>query len=404
MNQIQPAEAVSQQQQELDAAVRALRQVQERLSRSFVARSEVVRVLMVAAVAREHVLLIGPPGTAKSAMLRLFARLCDTRYFEYLLTRFTEPNELFGPVDIGKFRQGVYERRVDGMLPTAEIAFLDEIFKANSAIINSLLSLLNERKFSIGGQMLHCPLISLLGASNEVPNDEALAAIFDRFLLRVVAPNLDAFHFQSLLRAGWALERDLILGQSEAEQPLVSAAQLELLYRRLGAFQSFPPPFLSLYKDLVVRLRNEGVQISDRRVVKLLKVFAANALLDGRPQVDPSDLALLRYVWNHKDQVDLLQSVLEPELEAYYAEHPEVQRPGASELNFEELVSELEKTAARLTGGESLADVELFSHLRTLHDLKAAFQALGTKAAQDRLAYIDRLLEFVYQKGPTTPA
>jgi MoxR-like ATPase len=392
----------SSQQQELETAVRALRQVQERLSRSFVARAEVIRVLLAAAVAQEHVLLVGPPGTAKSAMLRLFARLCDARYFEYLLTRFTEPNELFGPVDIGKFRAGLYERRIEGMLPTAEIAFLDEVFKANSAIINSLLTLLNERKLSIGGQMVNCPLICLLGATNEVPNDESLSAIFDRFLLRVPSSNLDSFHFQALLRVGWQNERELISGQLEDEKPLLSASHLRLLHRRLAAFQGFPPPFLNLYKDLVVRLRNEGVQISDRRAVKLLKVFAAGALLEGRLQVDRSDLALLRYIWNHRDQIELIHSVVGPELEAYYAEHPDVQRPGALEFDFEELVSELEKTAARLTGGESLADVELFSHLRTLHDLKAALQALGTEAAQDRIGYIDRLLEFVYQKGPTS--
>jgi MoxR-like ATPase len=403
MGAMHSAQSLSQQQRELEAAAAAVRQVQERLARSFVARSETIRILLVAAIAHEHVLIVGPPGTAKSAMLRLFARLCDARYFEYLLTRFTEPNELFGPVDIGKFREGLYERRIEGMLPTAEIAFLDEIFKANSAILNSLLTLLNERRFSVGGHTMRSPLISLLGATNEVPNDEALAAIFDRFLLRVVSTNLDAFHFQTLLRVGWQSERELILGELEDEKPLLSSGHLRLLHRRLAAFQSFPPQFLSLYKDLVIRLRNEGVQISDRRVVKLLKVFATNALLDGRPQVDRSDLVLLRTIWNHRDQIDLIESVVEPELDAYYAEHPDVRRPGAAELDFEALVAELEKTAARLTGGESLPDVELFAHLRTLHDLKSAFQALGTEAASERLVYIDRLLEFVYQKGPSTP-
>jgi MoxR-like ATPase len=288
----------------------AFQDIARQMGAQFLDKQEIIRLMTVSAIAGEHMVIVGPPGTAKSAMIDMFAKLIDARYFEYLLTRFTEPNELFGPVDIGKFREGIYERRIEGMLPKAEIAFLDEIFKANSAIINSLLTLLNERKLSIGGQVLSSPLISLLGATNEVPNDESLAAIYDRFLLRVISSNLDAFHFQSLLRVGWQSEREWILGATEDEKPLLSATHLRSLHRRLAAFQSFPPQFLALYKDLVVRLRNEGVQISDRRVVKLLKVFAASAVLDGRVQVDRSDLALLRHIWNHRDQAEVIQAVV----------------------------------------------------------------------------------------------
>src|SRR5499427_10707029 len=115
------------------------------LEQHFLDKQEIIRLLLVSAVAGEHMLLIGPPGTAKSALVRMFAQLVDARYFEYLLTRFTEPNELFGPVDIKLFREGRYTRRTERMLPEAEIVFLDEIFKSNSAILNSLLTLLNER-------------------------------------------------------------------------------------------------------------------------------------------------------------------------------------------------------------------------------------------------------------------
>src|SRR3954469_17991425 len=109
------------------------------MEQQFVDKQEIIRLLLISAIAGEHMLLVGPPGTAKSALVRLFARLVDAKYFEYLLTRFTEPNELFGPGDIRAFREGPYPRRTDGMLPEAEIVFLDEIFKSNSAILNSLL-------------------------------------------------------------------------------------------------------------------------------------------------------------------------------------------------------------------------------------------------------------------------
>ena len=152
--------------------IRALAKVAERLESTFLGKSETVRLMLIAAIAGEHMVLVGPPGTAKSALIRLFAKLVQANYFEYLLTRFTEPNEIFGPIDIQAFRDGAYKRRTEGMMPEAEIVFLDEVFKANSAILNSLLSVLNERVYTVGGQVIKVPLISAFAASNEVPNDE----------------------------------------------------------------------------------------------------------------------------------------------------------------------------------------------------------------------------------------
>ena len=118
--------------------------VARQLNTQFLDKQEIIRLMLVSAIAGEHMVIVGPPGTAKSAMIDMFARLLDAKFFEYLLTRFTEPNELFGPVDIAAFREGRYNRRVEGMLPQAEIVFLDEIFKSNSAILNSLLTVINE--------------------------------------------------------------------------------------------------------------------------------------------------------------------------------------------------------------------------------------------------------------------
>ena len=119
--------------------IQRLQQVARALEATFLGKSEAVRLMLIASIAGEHMVLIGPPGTAKSALIRMYAKLIDAKYFEYLLTRFTEPNEIFGPIDIAAFRSGEYQRRMEGMLPQAEIVFLDEVFKANSAILNSLL-------------------------------------------------------------------------------------------------------------------------------------------------------------------------------------------------------------------------------------------------------------------------
>src|SRR5580704_6867451 len=133
---------------------RRLAELAKNLEGRFLGKDEVIRLLLIATVAGEHAVLIGPPGTAKSALIRMYARMLQARYFEYLLTRFTEPNEIFGPVDIAAFREGRYQRRIEGMLPEAEIVFLDEVFKSNSAILNALLTLLNERRYTSGGHVL----------------------------------------------------------------------------------------------------------------------------------------------------------------------------------------------------------------------------------------------------------
>src|SRR5580700_9359913 len=284
----------------------------------FLGKGEIVRLLLVATIAGEHAVLVGPPGTAKSALIRTFARLTQARYFEYLLTRFTEPNELFGPVDIGAFREGRYERRTEGMLPEAEIVFLDEVFKSNSAILNALLTLLNERRYTSGSQVMKCPLLSAFGASNEVPGDETLTAIYDRFILRIRNDNLDAYHFQDLLQKG--LQNEIVQLTDAPVQTLVTAKELAEVQRGLLGRTQFSEEFFSQYKSLVFQIRAEGVSVSDRRVVKLLKLFAASAYLDGRPQPDPSDLFVLKHVWNSEDQVPILDAIVTPVLEAYHRE------------------------------------------------------------------------------------
>ena len=173
-----------------------LRALQDALLTGLVERDVAVRLALLAALAGEHLLLVGPPGTAKSLIARrLRLAFADSTYFERLLTRFTVPEELFGPLSIRGLEEDRYERLTEAYLPTASIAFLDEIFKANSAILNALLTLLNEREFDNGARRVETPIIAVIGASNELPDDEELAALFDRFPLRLhVGPvSKDAF-------------------------------------------------------------------------------------------------------------------------------------------------------------------------------------------------------------------
>jgi MoxR-like ATPase len=384
-----------------------VREVGHALDERYLDKAELVRLLLVTLVAGEHMLIVGPPGTAKSALVRHLARLIDARYFEYLLTRFSEPNEIFGPIDIKAFREGTYVRRVEAMLPDADIVFLDEIFKSNSAILNSLLSILNERRFFTGSASIKVPLSSLYGATNEVPNDDALGAVFDRFLVRASSDNLDSFHFHGLVERGLAAEietmheRDPAAGPSHAEptRPLVTLAEIKALQARLARQLTFPEEFVARYKGLVFQIRSEGVTLSDRRVVKLLKLCAASALIDGRPTVDDGDFFVLRHVWNSVDQIALVDDIVAPVLERHRREHPEARARRTSGGDLDGILAELGAIRAVLLGGEPLSDVQLFSQLRNLQDIRGALQAVGTETAQAMASEVDKLLEGVFESS-----
>jgi MoxR-like ATPase len=379
-----------------------LREVGRALGQRFLDKEELIRLLLVALIAGEHMLIVGPPGTAKSALVRHLARLIDARYFEYLLTRFSEPSELFGPVDIKAFREGTYVRRTESMLPEAEIVFLDEIFKSNSAILNSLLGILNERRFFTGSATIQVPLGSLFGATNEIPNDEALAALFDRFLIRAMSDNLDSFHFLALLDRGIKAEIAQTSGADERIVPLVSLAEVRRVHGRMESLLRFPEEFLARYKGLLFQTRAEGVSVSDRRAVKLLKLFAANALLDGRSVVNDSDFFVLKHIWNTVDQAPLLKDLVGPVLERHHRENPEQRRLGAASVDLDAVLAELGAIRGLLLGGETLSDVQLFSQLRNLQDIRAALSTLGSETARQMLAEVDKLLEGVFESSRWT--
>jgi MoxR-like ATPase len=263
--------------QSADALASAIRTA----SHGLVGREALVETLALAAVAGEHVLVIGPPGTAKSEAARRLSRAIRGSYFEYLLGRFTEPGEIFGPVDFRKLKEGVVETDTTGMLPEAEIAFLDEVFQGSTAILNTLLGILNERMFRRGRTLLHCPLRICIGASNALPVDESLAAFADRFLLRVfVDPTADS-ELEDLLEGGWSLIR----ASDEAPATIGDIDTLAAAAREADLATVRP-----VLAHAIRQLRKNGVALSDRRAVKLQKLVAAAAVLAGRTVPTEADL------------------------------------------------------------------------------------------------------------------
>lgn len=243
-----------------------------------VEREALIELIVLAAVAGEHVLIIGPPGTAKSEVARRAARAVSGTYFEYLLGRFTEPSEIFGPVDLRKLREGVVETETRGMLPEAEVAFLDEVFLGSSAILNALLAILNERTFRRGHTTMRCPLRVCIAAANGLPDDEHLAAFSDRFLVRAfVTPVPDA-----------KLEELLDVTEARSDVTRASMADVDAVSRVAGTVDT-----TAVRDDLahaVCLLRRAGVALTDRRIVKLRKLIAAAAALAGRARATAADL------------------------------------------------------------------------------------------------------------------
>jgi len=262
----------------------------DELSKPFVHRREEALVLVLGILAREHVLLIGEPGTAKSALARRLASLVNARFFKYLLTRFTEPSELLGPLDIAGLKQGVYRRITRDKLPEAEIVFLDEVFNANSAILNSLLSILQERIVYDGYTEIKTRVWTVIGASNTIPDEPELEALYDRFVLRHLVTPLPAEYWPDLVDRALEIEAR----GDEAPEPMISLGEIARLYRDVFSVD------LSEVKDKLIKLfmifEEKGLHMSDRRKGKAVKIVAAHALLQGRRRATLEDLHVLKYI------------------------------------------------------------------------------------------------------------
>jgi len=284
-----------------DAAATRVRDALTDAGQGLVEREAMVELVALCAVAGEHLLVIGPPGTAKSEAVRRTAGALGGGYFEYLLGRFTEPSEIFGPVDLRKLREGLVETETAGMLPEAEVAFLDEVFLGSTAILNTLLGLLNERVFRRGHTRLRCPLRVCVGASNALPEDESLAAFADRFLARTFVEPVPDPRLEELLAGGASLWR-------AGEVRTASLEDLDVLAR--AAREADLGPVRPHLAHALRTLRGAGISLSDRRMVKAQRLVAAAAALAGRSTPGMADLWPLVYAVPTQQAQALARDVL----------------------------------------------------------------------------------------------
>lgn len=327
-----------------------LNEVLDFIKDTFVGKDTIIDLLGISLIARENSFLLGPPGTAKSAIIRMLSScIIEGKNFEYLLTRFTEPSEIFGPFDIRKLKDGDLVTNIEGMLPEASIVFLDEIFNANSAILNSLLTALNEKIFRRGKQFIKLPALMFVGASNLLPEEEALEALLDRFLIRVKCENVNPEELEKVLLAGWKLDNRKQELKPTITPDLIIEMQKEAKTVDLKAIQKE-------YLNLIHSMRNTGIKVSDRRAVKFQNLIAASAYISGRDYAVISDLWVLKYTWDTEEQIDILSGMINTVIEKdkEIKKHPQTivaQKPDA-----EKLLSELNEFEIKLKKDETTTE------------------------------------------------
>ena len=280
-----------------------LEDIRHALNLKFYEREKEIEGILVALLSRQHMLMIGPTGTAKSALSVELAKIVTgTAYFQWLLTRFSTPEEVFGPLSLKDLEQGVYKRNTRAKMPEAHLVFLDEIFKANSSILNSLLTIINERLFYNSGPPTQVPIMSVIGASNEYPEeDEKLEALFDRFLLRYEVKRIEEE------------ENFIAMMKDTGKNKLMPSMTMEELLHLQFLTDRVEIPDV-VYEALIkIRqgLKDEGIRPSDRRFKQSLSLLQAKAMVNQRQIVTVEDLSILEHaLWETVDQIETVSNII----------------------------------------------------------------------------------------------
>ena len=269
--------------------------LEDTLNVELVERRSEIRAAMIALVAGAHVFFLGPPGVAKSLLVdRIHAYITGANAFSILMSRFTTSEEIFGPVSLRGLEEDRFVRQIDGYLATAEIAFLDEVFKANSSILNALLWAINERRYRHGNDVIEIPLSTLFCASNELPQDESLSALYDRLMFRFeVKPVRDPANFMRMLRTHRPERPEPIMSWQDVQAAQAEAAEVVV-----------PDVVFEALTELRRQLKERDIEPTERRFVQAMKIVRANAWLDESDVADVEHLRPLEHcLWTDPSQI-----------------------------------------------------------------------------------------------------
>lgn len=265
-------------------------QIKAELAQTVLEREDMIQGMLLGLLTGQHVLFIGPPGTAKSMLVNEFgSRLDGGRFFSYLMTKFTKPDEIIGAVSLKGLEKDEYVRVLDGKIADAHFVFLDEIFNSNSSCANAILTILNERKFHNGTKVVDVPLIMMVGATNELPIEVAdeLQAFYDRFLFRYEVDYLnDIENLRKLFHFPAPRDRGVLYSLDELQR-----------WQQIVPGIEVPEEIVNRVISIVLKLREAGIRVSDRRFKDSRRVLQAQAFLNGRTQVELEDLQVLRDIF-----------------------------------------------------------------------------------------------------------
>ncbi|MEM1982811.1 MAG: AAA family ATPase [Sulfolobales archaeon] len=336
-------------------------------------------------------------NTAKSALVRRAADLLDAKFFKYLLTRFTEPAEIFGPLDIRALHEGKYIRITYGKLPEADIAFLDEIFKANSAILNSLNTILQERILYDGYNEIKVPLWSLFGASNEVPDEPETEAFYDRFTIRHFVKPISEDLWHDLLSKSWNLEIKSSLTNEYGKEPkIMTINDLRELHKMVLNVNT--DNIKSKYVKLLAVLEGRGIHVTDRRKGKTMKVIAAHAMMNGRTIANEDDLIVIKYVVpRDQEELDKVNTILSEELKTpykYLRELNEIKVNVKEILNYVSSLRNVESRFVEMRFREIYRDLEITKE-RVISLMLESSNKDVEKVANEVIGLIDTAMEMI---------
>jgi len=294
----------------LERELEKLKAVISELKSRFYERDELIEGAICAILTSNHVIIIGPPGTAKSQLANdLCSRITGANYFQWLLTKFTTPEEIFGSISLKGLENDEYRRVTTNKLPESHIAFLDEIFKSSSSILNSLLTVINERIYFNGTEKIYTPLITLFGASNELPTDEdELDALYDRFLVRFVVGYIEEdFRFLKMIQGG----------DDKNEPTTFSLQELSKLKEKVIRVE-IPQAVYKILLRIRKELNAKGISLSDRRYKSSVSLIKARAFINGREMAKEEDVKILENVlWKDPAEIPEIKSTLHSILFGY---------------------------------------------------------------------------------------